>query len=42
VIGILSGLISYLTNLDGMRDEFSNTPFPYNPVFSPIFLCIPY
>lgn len=42
VVGILSGLISYFTNLDGMRDEFSNTPFPFNPVFSPIFILIPY
>ena len=42
VVGILSGLISYFTNLDGMRDEFSNTPFPFNPLFSPIFILIPY
>lgn len=42
VVGILSGLISYFTNLGGMKDEFLNTPFPFNPVFSPILMLIPY
>jgi len=42
VFAISIVLISYFTNLGGMRDEFQNTPFPINPVFSPIFILIPY
>lgn len=42
VIGISSILISYFTNFDGMRDEFSNSQFPFNPLFSPIIMLLPY
>ncbi len=42
VLAIIISLISYFTNLGGMKDEFIDTPFPLNPIFSPIFILIPY
>lgn len=42
ILAILISLIGYFTNMGGMKDEFQNTPFPINPIFSPIFILIPY
>ncbi len=42
VAGILTILIGYFTNFLGIRDDFMDTSFPFNPLFSPIFMMIPY
>ena len=42
VFGILCVLIFYNLNYDGFKDEFANTPFPLNPIYSPLLILIPY
>lgn len=42
VFAILSSLIGYFANIGGIKDDFQNSPFPLNPLFSPIFILIPY
>jgi hypothetical protein len=39
---ILGILVSYHTNPDGMKDDFLNAPFPFNPALSPDLILIPY
>lgn len=42
VAGILTILIGYFTNFLGIRDDFRDTPFPINPLFSPLLIFVPY
>lgn len=42
VAGILTILIGYFTNFLGIRDDFTDTPFPINPLFSPLLIFVPY
>ena len=42
VLATISIIVSYYLNLGGFKNEFANTLFPLNPLFSPIFILIPY
>lgn len=42
IFAVLVSLIGYVTNMGGMKNEFQDTPFPVNPLYSPIFMLIPY
>ncbi len=39
---ILSILMSYFLDFDGMKNEFRNSPFPFNPIIVPVLILILY
>ncbi|MHC1774602.1 MAG: hypothetical protein AB9834_04230 [Lentimicrobium sp.] len=42
VAGIIIALIGYFTNFIGIKDDLMEPSFPFNPLFSPIFMLLPY